>query len=363
MLRRMGTSSAADSNGLNASFSPAVRLRLDRFFRAKAVAKAIDKMTAMRKLNLRLAAFGLLPVAWTFAQAQQAQDSLSAAQQMLSAGDWSGAREKFETVLSADPANAAAQAGEVEATERLALAARAAGKADEALAALIEGRKLVPHNTRLLFDLGMQEEEMRLFYDADQALTEAEKLAPADPNVLYAVARIKMDRGDLPAAQSHLEAYLKVHPDDASAHFGLGRIYQTALQFDQARSEFLRSVELQPVQTESYYALGDLALKQGDYDEAVVRFNKTLERDPNHGGALEGSGEALFKQKKYEEARETLERAVAAAPNYAPSHYYLGLTLARLGRKEESARELDRANQITEAEKKNANNRIQQTEN
>lgn len=325
-------------------------------------------MAAMQELrerprSLRFAAFGLSLAALSAAWAQRPDDGLTAARQMLSAGDWSGARERFEAVLSADSTNMAAQLGEVEATEKLALAARAAGRMDEALAALVEAVKLVPHSAHLLFDLGMQEEEMRLFYDADQCLAEAEKQAPDDPDVMYAVARVKIDRGDLAAAQAHMESYLKLRPDDASAHFGLGKIYHMGLQFDQARGEFLRSVELHPVQTESYYELGDLALKQGDFEEAIARFNKTLERDPNHGGALEGTGEALFKQKKYDQAREILERAIAAAPDYAPGHYYLGLALARLGRKEDSARELDRANQITEAEKKNSNRRIQKTEN
>lgn len=333
-----------------------------------AVSTAVGKMAAMRELrklrwSLRFAALGLSLAAWSAACAQRPDDGLTTARQRVAAGDWSGAREKFEAVLSTDPTNADAQAGEVEATERLALAARAAGRMDEALAALIEARNLVPHNAHLLFDLGMQEEEMRLFYDADQCLAEAEKLAPHDPDVLYAVARVKMDRGDLAGAQAHMESYLRLRPDDASAHFGLGKIYHIGLQFDQARGEFLRSVELQPVQTESYYELGDLALKQGDYAEASARFNKTLERDPNHGGALEGAGEVLFKQKKYDQAREILERAIVAAPDYAPGHYYLGLTLARLGRKEDSARELDRANQITEEEKRNSNSRIQKTEN
>jgi tetratricopeptide (TPR) repeat protein len=313
--------------------------------------------------NAGAAALGLLLVAFGFGRAQEAEDSLSVARRTLAAGDWSGARQRFEALLAANPADAAAQDGEVEATEKIALAARAAGRADEALAALMEARKRVPHNAHLLFDIGLQEEEMRLFYDADQILAEAEALAPTDPDIQYAVARVKMDRGDLAMAQSHMANYLTQRSNDASAHFGLGKIFKAGLQFDQAREEFLTSVELQPVQTESYYELGDLALKQGDFEKAISRFNKTLERNPNHGGALEGLGEAYFKQKKYDQAREILERAVAVAPNYGPTHYYLGLTMARLGRKDDSARELDRANQIVEAEKKNSNNRIQQTEN
>lgn len=299
------------------------------------------------------ALLAVLTPQWLLAQSADAA-------QLLKDGKFAEAREAYEQLLHADPANAQLQAAYVQASEQLTLQARAHGAADDALKTLLHARELVPNNARLLFDLGMIEEEMHLLFDADQALAQAEILAPTEPDVIYAVARVKMERGDLAAAQTRMEAYLKLRPTDASAHFGLGRVLQLGLQFEAARAEFLRSIELQPAQTESYYELGDLALKQGDFDEALTRFNKTLERDPHHGGALEGAGEASFKKKNYAQAQEFLRRAIEAAPNYAPSHYYLGLTLARLAQKEESARELDRANQLSEAEKKNSTNRIQQ---
>jgi tetratricopeptide (TPR) repeat protein len=277
---------------------------------------------------------------------------------LLQAGKLSEARDAFEAVLSADGPNPEALAGEVQSSERLALEARAAGRMGDALQTLVQ--QYAPQNARLLYDLGILEDQMGLFYDADKALATAMVLTPDEPDVLYAVARVKMDLGQLTAAEEKMKAYLKLRPMDASAQFGLGRIYQIGLEFGKARAAFLRSIELQPVQTESYFELGDLALKQGDYEEAAAQFKKTLDRDAKHGGALEGSGEISFKQKQYEQARAFLERAIAASPEYAPSHYYMGLTLARLGRKEESARELELATKLTEAEKKQAGSRIQQ---
>ncbi len=278
---------------------------------------------------------------------------------LLAAGRVAEARDAFEAALSAEPNNAKAQAGEVAASERLALEARAAGKMNDALQTLLRAQQFAPHNARLLFDLGILEDQMRLFTDADKSLAAAEQLNPGDPNILYGLARVKMDLGQLAPAEEKMQAYLKLRPNDASAHYGLGRIYQVGLQFDKAQAEFARSVELQPVQTESYFELGDLALKQGDYDEAIKQFGKTLERDPKHGGALEGMGEAYFKQKHYEQAKDFLERAIAAAPDYAPCHYYLGLTLARLGRKEDSERELATASKLADAENKNSATHMQ----
>ncbi|MGA7339969.1 MAG: tetratricopeptide repeat protein [Terracidiphilus sp.] len=278
---------------------------------------------------------------------------------LLQAGKYREARDAFEAVLGSDPHNAPAQAGDVEASERLALQARAAGRMDDALQALLRARDIIPHNARLLFDLGILEDQMGLFEDADKSLAAADALNPGDPETLYGVARVKMDLGQLAAAQEKMEAYLRLRPDDASAHFGLGRIFQIGLQFDKARAEFMRSIALKPVQTESYFELGDLALKQGNFEEALAQFNTTLARDPRHGGALEGSGEALFKEKKFEQARDILERAIAAAPDYPPSHYYLGLTYARLGRKDDSERELTLASKLADKQNHSSAGRIE----
>lgn len=270
----------------------------------------------------------------------------------LAAGKADEARAAYETALQADAANAAAQRGEVAASERLALDARAAGKMDDALKALLRARGFVPHDPRLLYDLGILEDEMRLYRDADRSLAEAEQLNPSDPMVLYGVARVKLDLGQLGPAQEKMQAYLKLRPEDAGAHYGLGRVYQLGLQIDKAKAEFGRSIALQPVQTEAYYELGDIALGQGAFDEAIAEFGKTLERDPKHGGALAGTGQAYFKKKQYAQAEAFLERAVAAAPNYQAGHYYLGLTLARLGRAEESQRELAVATALADEESK-----------
>jgi tetratricopeptide (TPR) repeat protein len=250
------------------------------------------------------------------------------------------ARIAFEEELGHDPSNAAAQDGEVAASERIALQARAAGHMDDALQTLLRARSYAPQNARLFYDLGILEDEMRLFQDADKTLSEADRIQPGDARTIYGIARVKLDLGDLAAAEEKMKAYLALRPDDATAHFGLGRIYQIGLQPEKAKVEFLKSAELQPVQTEAYFELGDLALKNDDFDEAITDFAKTLERDPKHGGALEGTGEAYFKKKDFKKAEDFLERAVSAAPDYSPSHYYLGLTLTKLDRKSDAEKEL-----------------------
>jgi tetratricopeptide (TPR) repeat protein len=288
------------------------------------------------------------------AQALQRDARRSAGAELLQAGNFDAAREAFEAVLDVDPANAEAREGEVAASERLALQVRAKGQTDEALRALLRAQEVVPNHPRLLFDLGIQEEEMHLYQDADRTLATLEQLQTGNPQVAYAVARVKLDLGQLTVAEDKMLVYLKAQPNDASAHYGLGRVYQLELEAEKARAEFQRSVELQPVQTEAYYQLGDIALGQGNFAEAIADFAKTLARDPKHGGALAGTGQAWFKQKQYAQAETFLEQAIVAAPEYEKGHYYLGLTMARLGRKEDSERELALATKLADEANKKA---------
>jgi len=282
------------------------------------------------------------------ASSGQTPASPTVGSELLQSGKAEEARDAFELVLNSSPADEDAQHGEVAASERLALDARQGGKMDDALKDLLRAQAFAPKDPRLLYDLGILEDEMRLYHDADQTLTMLEQLQPSNPQVMYAVARVKLDLGQLSTSEEKMHSYLKLEPRDASAHYGMGRIFQLSLQFDKARAEFQRSIELRPVQTEAYYELGDIALGQGEFDNAIAYFLKTLARDPKHGGALAGTGESYFKQKQYAKAEAFLERAVAAAPGYQAGHYYLGLTLARLGRKEDSQRELELATKLAQ---------------
>lgn len=302
----------------------------------------------------------LLTLVANAAQASQANAPVTAAeaQRLLVEGKFEQARDAYEQLLLTQPGDAAAQEGLAEATERLALKERAAGHRDAALAALLHAQKVEPDNRRVLFDLGVLEEEMSLFQDAEAVLTHLETLKPIDANTYYALGRVYLDQGKLDAARAEMQAFLALRPDDASAQFGLGKIDLQALHFDAAQAEFERSIVLQPKQTEAYYQLGLVFLEQNRFEECIRQFNKVLERNPQHGGALVGAGTAYFKLKQYDKAKDWLTQGTLAAPEYQPGHYYLGLTLARLGDTPGSQRELSIATTLADKENEQAANRL-----
>ena len=157
------------------------------------------------------------------ASAAQTQVRLVEAQSLQAKGDTAQARDLFEQILQADPTSDEAREGMSSTTERLALNARAAGHMDDALADLLRAEKVEPKDIRVLYDLGILEDEMHLYKDADRVLDQLVSIEPNEPNALYARARVKLDLGQLEAAKQDMLAYLKVRPLDASAHYGLGQ--------------------------------------------------------------------------------------------------------------------------------------------
>ncbi len=255
-------------------------------------------------------------------------------------------------LLHAQGPDPAAQKALVDAAVREALAARAAGDPDRALATLQHARERFPHDHTVLLDFALQADAMRLYRDADTALTEAIALRPDDPATIYALGRVKLDEGRLPEAEQRLRQYLALKPGDATAHYGLGRVLHRELRDEEAAAELRRSLRLRPAQTESHYELGSLALAAHRDEEAEAEFNAALARDPRHAGALAGSGALALRRKEYPRAAELLRQSLALAPDFPETHRNLALALLKLGQKEESDRELAVAARLGEEQDK-----------
>jgi tetratricopeptide (TPR) repeat protein len=266
----------------------------------------------------------------------------------LAQGLTDDAMKSFEAVLKDHPDSIAAGEGEVKAATAAALADNQAGLPDYALADLVRARKVVPDSPELLLDIGVQEEHLRIFHDADETLTRAHKLAPQNLKILYALAHVELDEQKMPEAETNLRAYLKGRPDDATAHYGLGKLLHMESNNDEAKTELERSIDLEPKQSESYYELGEMALEQEQVDNAKTEFEKVLSLSPYHGGALTGMGILAYRAKDYQAAERFLKDAVLRTPDYAAAHHYYALVLARLGRSDDAKNEAAIANKLDE---------------
>ena len=262
------------------------------------------------------------------------------------------AMKSFEAVLKVHSDSLKAQDGEVRAAIAVALADRAAGNSNRALACLLRARGYIPNSVELLIDFGIQADSMQIYKDADDALTEAHRLEPQNEKALYALAHVELDEQKMGEAEANLRAYLKIRDDDASAHYGLGHLLYMLSKDEEAKAELARSVALQPHQTESYYELGQIALDSHDNTTAKENYAKVLASAPNHGGALTGMGMLAFRAKDYTAAETYLKQAISYAPDYVTAHRYYAMTLARLGQEEQAQRESAIAQELTEQQNK-----------
>ena len=278
----------------------------------------------------------------------------------MQAGQLERDRDAYEQELIRNPNDARALEGMSVSSERLALNERASGSMDGALATLLRAKKLEPGDRRILLDLGVLENEMALFLDAEITLQDLETIPPVDPNTFYALARVDLNLGKLSEAEEQMQAYLHVVPRGCFCAFRVGaHLYAGFSVRKKPRAELRRSIELQPKQSEAYYQLGELQLSENKFSrDSIKSFATALERSPDHGGALAGTGTAYFRLKQYDKAREWLLKATQAAPEYQLGHYYLGLTLARLGDGVESRKELDLATSLAAKDSKQAASRL-----
>ncbi|HTW80363.1 MAG TPA: tetratricopeptide repeat protein [Terracidiphilus sp.] len=266
----------------------------------------------------------------------------------LAQGLTDDAMKSFEAVLESHPGSTAARDGEVKAATSAALADNGAGLPGYALAVLVRARKVVPDSPELLLDIGIQEEGMRIFHDADETLRKARELAPQNTKILYALAHVELDEQKMPEAEADLRAYLKEQPNDATAHYGLGKLLHMELKNDEAKAELEHSIALEPRQSASYYELGEIALEQEQNQDAKVEFEKVLSLAPHHGGALTGMGILAYRAKDYPAAEGFLKDAVLNAPDYPAAHHYYALVLARLGLSDEARNEAALATKLDE---------------
>ena len=262
------------------------------------------------------------------------------------------AMKSFDAALSSKPDSLPARDGEIKAATAAALVDRQAGLQDYALLDLVRARKVVPDSPELLLDLGVQEENMRIFHDADESLTKAHQLAPQDAKILYALAHVELDEQKMPEAEANLRAYIRMQPDDATAHYGLGKLLHMLMKYDEAEAELQQSIALQPRQSASYYELGEIFLEQDQDIDAKSQFQTVLNFAPHHGGALTGMGILAFRAKDYPVAEQYLKDAILYASDYPAAHHYYALVLARLGRQDEAKREAALAASLDEEQTK-----------
>jgi tetratricopeptide (TPR) repeat protein len=283
----------------------------------------------------------------TISQAQSLEDTLSEAQEAISAGNYDTARQKLEQILQQSSTYAAAY---FEMSKVVLLQDDLKG-AQENIAAAIEND---PRNeeyrgqAETIAELSSIMSDARRTYDerdymgavsryeytnalrkivADQfnegnryyrardweSAAEAYQMAiDLDANfhqAYYRLARVYRLMEDNKAALETLDRVLTVKPDYLNAYVEKGKILKREDRLQEAEVAFRQAISVDPRSDDAWESLGSI-LRVDRIDEAISALQTAIEINPENGDAAEYLGEIYSEQENWAEARKYLESAV-----------------------------------------------------
>jgi tetratricopeptide (TPR) repeat protein len=253
----------------------------------------------------------------TISQAQSLEDTLSEAQEAISAGNYDTARQKLEQILQQSSTYAAAY---FEMSKVVLLQDDLKG-AQENIAAAIEND---PRN-----------EEYR-----GQAETIAELSS------IMSDARRTYDERDYMGAVSRYEKALENHPTFASAYYGMGMAFAQAGQLREAAESFHQAQQYNPNDASYTNALrkivadqfneGNRYYRARDWESAAEAYQMAIDLDANFHQAYYRLARVYRLMEDNKAALETLDRVLTVKPDYLNAYVEKGKILKREDRLQEA---------------------------
>ncbi len=289
------------------------------------------------------------------------QEQYGAAQNALTAGNYSEAQQAFEKLAVANPAVAEVHAnlGLIYFEER---------KFDEAVPELRRALKLKPSLTNSCFILAMSLSELGQYSEAlpglekgfrsanpdlkrmcglqlERAYTglkrdskavevalELERLYPNDPEVQYHDGKIFGNFAFLT-----MQKLWQAAPDSVWKHQAEGEALESQGSFEAAIGQYRDVLARDPRRPGIHYRLGRILLsrsqKTGSMDgsrEASKEFEQELQLDPANGNAAYELAEIDRNAGQFDEAQKYFELALKGHPDFEEAHLGLAATLIRL---------------------------------
>jgi len=188
-------------------------------------------------------------------------------------------------------------AGDAPTAFRDALARHAAGRTDEAIAAL---RALA---------------------------TRAPRFAPAR----NALGALLLDAGQAAEAVAVLEPLAREAPTVAATQVNLGNALVALRRFEEAEAAYRRALAREPHVAGNHYALGRAQQLSGDPLAAIAAYRDALDRDASHIESWANLAAAYNFVDRYVDGADAAQQAIARAPSHAGAHFNLGVALLAQG--------------------------------
>jgi tetratricopeptide (TPR) repeat protein len=217
----------------------------------------------------------------------------------------------------------------------LAMALRASGQPDEAIAQLNKSVEENPKDADALYELA------RIYKDG--SLRAVERLKALDPDSFQLHALM----GEMQADQEHYadaireyQAALAKRPDAQGIHYAIGVAYWAQRQWEPAEQEFQLARKENPGDALTNLYLGDIAVQQRRFSDAVGYLQTAQAEQPALHQVHLLLAQCYKAQKEPGKAKTELLAAIAAEPDAAQPHYLLAQVYRELNDAQASAAEL-----------------------
>lgn len=249
--------------------------------------------------------------------------SVSNAQGMLAAGDYSGAARLLGEVLEEDPRIVSAHVTRGNALFRL-------GDFAGALEAFEAALELNPEGNVALLNLGIAH---RRVGDLETARADFEVLLSLDPSntsALFNLGEMALEAGDPATARQHFEAAAEINDQLPEPLFGFGVAAFQLGQIDRAKAEFERVLAVASFFPEVHYYRGLIAESRGNSAAAAESYRAEVEQNPRHHRSWINLSQIHAGAGDHAAAVETLRSAIEILPNLASAHVLLARSLLAL---------------------------------
>lgn len=234
---------------------------------------------------------------------------------------------------------------------REARAAIAAGRYDDASAALERWRKAAPDDPTADYVRGRILIEHGSVVEASEALKKAAAagLPERETSLLRALiaARINRYSEALPAL---FDAFVYGRTPDRQVYKALAKVYLETYELGRASTVLARWAEDFPDDPKPHLWRAEIHARDGGDPGAVVfDYQDALDRDPNLFPARLGLADALRQLHRTQEAAAAYDVCLKADPDNAAAHFGMGRNLLEQGEEEAAVRHLARASELDPA--------------
>lgn len=291
--------------------------------------------------------------------------------------------------LAALARHVAAQPYDTRGLHAYARALSAAGREEEAAAALHRAVVMDPGSPSLLLAMGEAMRRLRRWERAEQYLGEAIRRGERSPDAKAALAAVYQEQGRFPDAAVLWREVTTARPKDAAAWHALGlceaqmlrpkewedamsraarlapengehhRALGEALAYQEAwpaaEAAFFRALSLRPDDARARYQWAAIRSRQADTPDAVAavladfrRAADALPADPEPRLAM---GRFLAEQGRWTEAARAFADALRLDPTHESAHYHHATALRRAGRHADAEAALSRFRHVSDAQR------------